>query len=348
MEGHRVPAQSGNGRLVRQQAANLCDLAVKYSLTQQVTEPTREKEILDLIWSSNPDLVSNIQVDSFKDFTDHSVVSATTSYRLGREVKKEENYLLDSGKRFKLLDFSKAPWPEIKYKLNQVNWESLETLAEQDVTAAHALFIDTILPVLEELVPQKPVGKRFGHSKVHRKRRCLWRKLGRIKKQLLKSSSVSKTAALLQKKRALELELKRSYDRQVWEQESKVVNEMKTNTKAFYAYGRARQVTKAKVGPFLDPITGTPNPDPDYTAKILSEQYSSVFTSPRPEYLVNHMEEFFSGGTDWRVQHEGKSLLEDIKFTKQDFVWACKELKCSSSPGPDGIPAALLKTAFRN
>ena len=51
VEGHRVPAQPGNGRLVRQQAANLCDLAVKYSLSQQVTEPTREKEILDLIWS---------------------------------------------------------------------------------------------------------------------------------------------------------------------------------------------------------------------------------------------------------------------------------------------------------
>ena len=172
VEGHRVPAQPGNGRLVRQQAANLCDLAVKYSLSQQVTEPTREKEILDLIWSSNPDLVSSIQVESFKDITYHSVVSATTSYRQGREVKKEESYLLDSGKRFKLLDFSKAPWSEIKNKLNKVNWESLETLAEEDVRAAHALFIDTILPVLEELVPRKPVGKRFGHGKVHKKRRC--------------------------------------------------------------------------------------------------------------------------------------------------------------------------------
>ena len=87
-------------------------------------------------------------MDSFKDITDHCVVSATTSYRQGREVKKEESYLLDSGKRFKLLDFSKAPWSEIKEKLSEVNWEGLESLAEKDVTAAHALFIDTILPVL--------------------------------------------------------------------------------------------------------------------------------------------------------------------------------------------------------
>ena len=106
--GHRV-TQQGDGKQVRQQAANLCDLALKYSLTQQVAEPTREKEILDLIWSSNPDLVSSIQVDTFKDTTDHSVVSATTSFRLAKVIQKEENFLLDSGRRFKLLDLSKAP-----------------------------------------------------------------------------------------------------------------------------------------------------------------------------------------------------------------------------------------------
>ena len=65
---------------------------------------------------------------------------------------------------------------------------------------------------------------------------------------------------------------------------------MKTNVKAFFAYGKARQVTKAKVGPFLDPKTDTPNPDPDYSARVLSEQYSSVFTTPRSEYLVKNRE----------------------------------------------------------
>ena len=126
-----------------------------------------------------------------------------------------------------------------------------------------------------------------------------------------------------------------------------MVNEMKTNVKAFYAYGRARQKTKAKVGPFIDPATGAPNPDPDYAAQVLSEQYSSVFTSPRPKYKVDNLEDFFSGGTEWRVEHEGRPLLQDIKFTEQDIEWACKELKSSSSPGPDGVPAVLLKTACK-
>ena len=70
-----------------------------------------------------------------------------------------------------------------------------------------------------------------------------------------------------------------------------------------------------------------------------------MFTTPRSEYLVRNKEKFFSGGDNWRLQHEGRSLLQDIMFTEQDIEWACKELKSSSSPGPDGVPADLLKNA---
>ena len=106
---HRVMEQPGEGCQVRQQAAQLCDLAEKHHLTQQVGVPTRETEVLDLIWSSNPDLVSNVLVDTFKDFTDHSVVTGTTTFRLAKVIDKEETFLLDSGRRFRKLDFPKAP-----------------------------------------------------------------------------------------------------------------------------------------------------------------------------------------------------------------------------------------------
>ena len=201
-----------------------------------------------------------------------------------------------------MLDFSKAPWPSVQTRLSQINWGPLETMAKDDVTAAHALFIDTVLPVLEELVPQKLIGKQFGKRRVYKKRRCLWRKLGRIKNLLHSTSSVTTATSLLNHRRWLEHEVKCSYDTQGWEKENKVVNELKSNVKAFYAYGRARQQTKAKVGPFIDPDTAIPNSDPDYAATVLSEQYSSLFTQPRPEYLVNNLEQFFSGGLDWRQQ----------------------------------------------
>ena len=345
--GHRVMGEDSEGSQVRQQAAKLCDLASKYHLTQQVGIPTREREVLDLIWSSNPDLISNVMVDTFRDITDHGVVTATTSYRVGKEMVKEEQFLLESGQRFRKLDFSKAPWPIIQTRLKQLDWGPLAALAKDDVTAAHSLFIDSILPIMEELVPHRVTGKRFGKSRKHRDRRSLWRKLGRIKKKLLHTTSVSRTTSLLQTQQRLEKDLKNIYDVQGWEEESKVVMAMKSNVKAFFAYGRAKQKTKAKVGPFLDPASGIPNPDPDFAAGLLSEQYSSVFTNPRPEFSVDNLKEFFSGGLDWREQHQGRPLLQDIKFNKLDIELACKDLKTSSSPGPDGVPAVLLKTASK-
>ena len=142
--------EDSEGSQIRQQAAKLCDLASKYHLTQQVGIPTREREVLDLIWSSNPDLVSSVMVDSFSEFTDHGVVTATTTYRLGKELVKDEQFLLESGQRFRKLDFSKAPWPRLQTRLKQLDWGPLQALAKEDVIAAHALFINTILPIMEE------------------------------------------------------------------------------------------------------------------------------------------------------------------------------------------------------
>ena len=61
--------------------------------------------------------------------------------------------------------------------------------------------------------------------------------------------------------------------------------------------------------------------------------------------MVDDLQDFFSSGSEWRMEHEGRTLLQDIKFTEQDIEGACKELQPSSSPGPDGVTAVLLKTA---
>ena len=348
--GYRTHCEKdGEGGQVRQQAGRLFSLAEKYHLTQQVNVSTREKEILDLVWTSNPDLISNIVVDTFRDISDHNVVTATTSYRLKKEADKEEQFLLESGKKLRHLDFSKAPWPTIRAKLAEVDWGPMETMAKDNVTSAHSLFMNTILPILEKLVPAKVTGKRFGMRRVNKKRRCLWRKLGRVKKCLLSTLSADKAASLLHKQHTLEKLLKDSYDTEGWKQEDKVVKDMKVNPKAFFAYGRARQNTKARVGPFLDPASGSPNPDPDFAARLLSEQYTSVFTQPREKYSVENPKEFFGSESDseWRQHHEGRPTMQDIKFSEQDIEIACKELKTSSSPGPDGVPAELLKIACK-
>ena len=114
---------------------------------------------------------------------------------------------------------------------------------------------------------------------------------------------------------------------------------MKQNPKVFFSYAKARQKTAAKVGPFLDPVTGELNLDPESSAQCLSDQYSSVFSQPRPGWDIPDMKEFFKVDSS---QPTGP-ILTDFEFSKSDIEYACDELSATSSPGPDGVPASLLK-----
>ena len=98
---------------------------------------------------------------------------------------------------------------------------------------------------------------------------------------------------------------------------------------------------KARVGPFLDPSSGQPNSSPDFAANLLSDQYKSVFVEPRPEWVVEDVQQFFTADTV-------DQALSDIEFSEADIEHACQELSSSSAPGADDANAGLStwSTAF--
>ena len=65
-------------------------------------------------------------------------------------------------------------------------------------------------------------------------------------------------------------------------------------------------------------------------ADILSRQYQSVFSSPKPTQPHN-------------MRQTIVQVLQDIDFTQAEIQEALQEIKVASSPGPDGIPAFVLK-----
>ena len=119
-------------------------------------------------------------------------------------------------------------------------------------------------------------------------------------------------------------------------EEDEAVLKMKSNSKAFFSFARSRQKVKAKVGPFLDPATSKPNSSPDFAAESLRRQYDSVFSAARPAWSVTDPQEHF------KVE-EGDDYLTDFKFSQEDIEKACAELRGTAAPGPDGVPAVLLK-----
>ena len=328
--------QTAEGKQDRLQAARLCDLAVKYSLIQQVDQPTHGVEILDLIFSNDHDLVSSVSVESWPRFTDHKVVTANVSFQLRDGPVTKEKHLLDCGSRLKKLNFHKASWVEIQAEISEIDLGDMEEAAKTSPTKALQVFLEELLPLLERHVPIKKVNKKSKY-RMDRRRRIIWRRLAKIRSRIKTASSIHKLTKLHRDKQDLEQQLYDDYSATNILEENQAISNIKLNPKAFFSFARSRQKTCAKVGPFIDSTTGKPNSSPEFAASELSRQYSSVFVKPREEWKVKDAKEFFGSLED------GPSLT-DITFSEEDIQKACAELKTSSAAGADGVPASLLKT----
>ena len=101
-DGDLVPiiANHRDGDTSRAKQANmLLDLCQKFGLLQQVNSPTRQSsgEILDLIFTSDTSLVSQVEVEHYPTFSDHGIITCHTSYKNSHqqgEYTRSRNYRL--------------------------------------------------------------------------------------------------------------------------------------------------------------------------------------------------------------------------------------------------------------
>ena len=262
-----------DGGRVRAQAQVLVNLALKHHLLQEVELLTHCASVLDLVWTNNAHLVSTVTVEDWPSFTDHKVVVAHSTFQLGRQEEGRESvHLLESAKVLKQLDFNKADWALVKSELSGIDWSPMEEL---DATACLEWFFNQVLPILERLVPQrKKCRKKNNRPLMDRRRRLLWKRLSKIKDKISTSKSINQLTKFLQDKSDLELELAQDYVAVCNMAEDEAVLRIKDNPKAFFSFAKSRQKTKARIGPFIDPSNGQPNPNPEFAATELSRQYS--------------------------------------------------------------------------
>ena len=240
------------------------------------------------------------------------------------------------GRRYSKLIFYKAPWDEIKVELDKVDWDIMKEISATSPADALAWFHDKTLEILESLVPERiPGGK--SRPRMCRQRRILWRRLAKVKRRIKLATSINKLTQNLQEQWDLESQLRDDFTASNNIEEDKAVFNIKSNPKHFFSFAHSRQKVRAKVGPFIDPETGKPNPSPDFAAESLRKQYDSVFNPPRPGWIIDDISSHFHSAEDG-------TGLEDFIFMGDDIEKACAELKTSSAGGADGVPASLLKT----
>ena len=107
---------------------------------------------------------------------------------------------------------------------------------------------------------------------------------------------------------------------------------IKENPRFFFSYAKSFSKIKSSIT-LLHDKSGKIVTDRKGIADTLQEQFCSVFSDPncpdkvQPNFPVPDV----------------KSADAEVQVTTEDILEAIKDIKMDSAPGPDGIPAILLK-----
>ena len=120
-------------------------------------------------------------------------------------------------------------------------------------------------------------------------------------------------------------EITQLHDTEKESKEGKVIENIKTDPKAFHTYANSLKQSRSKIGPLKSYVSGEKE-----MAEILSKQYESVFSKPQMD-------------RPFTFKQIACQAIEDIDITLNDIKEAMEAIKLSSAPGPNGIPAFLFK-----
>lgn len=286
-------------------------------MSQLVDKPTRGSNYLDLVLSSDEDLVQEVTVGEPFATSDHNVV------KFNIIIKGDSNYSEN-----KTFNYYNADYNEIRNYAITLNLEEKINLYSGNVDKAWNIIKDDIIQMRNKFIPLKKASKnksKWVTRKVTRSRRAkkkAWNKyvkngrdpkLYKIYRAKLKTSINENIAA------------KCSF-------EEKLANKIKTDSKSFYAYVSSKRRCKVKIGPMRNNSGDLIN-DRVTQANMFNNYFSSVFTKedlhniPNPTNLFNDL--------------EGNSLHE-IFISEEMVLEKLEKLNMNKSQGPDEIHPKLL------
>ena len=317
---------------------DLHELTLEHFLVQKCSFPTHIRgNMIDLLFTNNNDLIFDINTFPSPN-SDHYLINFSAVYNKPfQSADDEETTLEDDIPGFNELNFfdEAIDWNNLIDNLEDYNWTT--EFRGMDTNGMMERFTSVCLDVSRKWVPKckkssKDPSKR---QKVPRHRRALMRKRARLKKKYVQTKSESSRSALLKKLIQIEKDLQKSHSDQREFEESKAIEKIMTNPKYFYSFGKKFSKVKIAIGPLINSAKKLIT-SPRQMAEILSEQYSSVFSTPSQE--SRSPSDIFPD-----ADADNEPFINNIKFNDNELAEAMGELSANSAPGPDGFPSILLK-----
>ena len=317
----------------------LLDFVNENLLTQLVTENTRhQKSLLDLVFTNNEDIIFNVNVDTNNYDTDHDTVNCQL---LLNELNSGTTFIQSTAKKpIDQLNFQKANWTDLKKELNEINWEEL--FKDKTVSEMYTILEKNLTKAAENHVPLRN-NKNFKNSvprnrlKLIRKRKEINARINIIKytyTRNISESQIRKLENLNKRKTEIEEEMKSLLEEEMLKKEVNAILHMKKNPKYFYSFVKKFNQIASRIGPLKDAKETLTN-DPQTKANILQDQYTKVFSNPNN---IN---------TGANIQPKQCNDILDISISTDDIISAIKDIPLNSAPGPDKIPAVLLKRMLK-
>ena len=288
-------------------------------LTQHVLEPTRGENVLDIVLSSQKELVDNVKIFEPLGNSDHNQIHFDINVK--SESKNKKTY-----KR----NFHKGNYKDMRKYLAQLDWNNM--LMNKTAIECWNILKYEIESIIDKFVPFRKQGKRCRKkhlSKEAIRKIMLKQTMWRVYRRTRKEEDYAKYKEALNAATTEIRQSKRSY-------EQKLACNIKTDSKSFYAYVRSKQNVQNKVGP-LEDSAGNIISQEFLMAEDLNGYFSSVFTKEDISSLP---------AADAKFQGAKSDYLGPLVVTPELVARKIKAMKDNKSPGVDGIPPKLLITVL--
>ncbi len=293
----------------------LFDNFVGNSLLQYVNSPTRNDNILDLVFCSDENSIFDVSVTQPFANSDHMSVT----YKLLLETKVDMMRTVS--------DWKNADYEGIAHFLSTVHWdeyfEKCAPAGQDRVNDYNVVFESVMEACIHEYVPKRKLRKGFARKLPRRLRRMRART-----KLLYKNRKNDLNGRRLYKESSVE------FDRAIKEYceklEEKCVN--RGDVKHFYDFANSKLNSKTGVGP-LKNSNGEIILNDQLKCEILNKYFASVFTvddGNRPIF-------------DYVKSDKPRKDCENVVFTARRICKLLRTLPNKTSRTPDGVPALFLK-----
>ena len=223
--------------------------------TQHVETPTRGQATLDLIISSEPDLVSNVDVMDSLANSDHNMVACHVHMTTASTTAKRP-----------ARDHNKANFDDFRKSLAETDWNKQLTgniHDSWDAFKAKLEEIDSSIPLkVEKHRRAKPLWLSYSALRAIKKKYQTYAKYrDKTHPAVIRANTLASTAVRKSKQRY----------------EEKLSENIKDDKKSFYAYVRSKSKAKVTLGS-LKGKDGQVVTEPKEVAKLFNDYFASVFT----------------------------------------------------------------------